>query len=621
MTRSVRRIVPAAILAALIAAPAARPSGPAFRIRVLSEPLHAGRISPLLYGNFMEMLDDVIPGMWAEMLGNRGFEGVEPTAAWVYHKGARNLMDRDWDAGGTWSLDADRPWNAARSACLEAARGRPGRLEQSALAVKKGLTYRFSGWLRSDGPGIRATVVLKAELPDGGWMSLGSAVLPAPGPDWARREAELTSSGTTDRAVFELRLEGAGRLWADQLSLMPGDAIDGWRRDAVEAVREMKPALLRWGGSTIDPGGYKWKDGIGERDRRPPFRNPYWGRLDTMDVGIEEFLLFCRAVEAEPLLCVSFQDGPDSAREMVEYVNGPAGSAWGRRRAAHGRAAPYGVRYWQVGNEVDDPAYPARCLEFCRAVRAADPSAVIFTSFPTPELIDKVGEVADYYCPHYYRADLQGIDEDIRRLAALLREKVPERPARLAVTEWNINAGSWGLGRGKLDTLGCALFEAQFLNLLHRNADVVAAACRSNLCNSYCGGTIQTDAAGLYRIPAFHVMKMYAGRSRPVPLRISQTPPGLDVSACGSEDGKSLTVFLVNTRREAVDVEIEPAGFAAGMARLGGETIADVRDRRQIDVSNGWDRPDRVRPLPLAASGGTIRLPAYSVTAVEMGIR
>ncbi|MGZ8949297.1 MAG: hypothetical protein ACXW2H_07345, partial [Candidatus Aminicenantales bacterium] len=42
-------------------------------LKVYSSPLHQGRISPMLYGGFVELLDDHVPGMWAEMLGDRGF--------------------------------------------------------------------------------------------------------------------------------------------------------------------------------------------------------------------------------------------------------------------------------------------------------------------------------------------------------------------------------------------------------------------------------------------------------------------------------------------------------------------------------------------------------------------
>ena len=622
MTAASRKTLLAAVLVLYASAPAVPRSGRPAPLKIFAEPMNEGRLTPLLYGNFIELLDDVIPGMWAEMLGNRGFEGVEPTAGWVYHQGALNLSDRDWEADPSWTTDPERAFNASRAARLTATAGAPARLAQAGLAVRKGLSYRFTGWFRSDAPGLKASAALKALLPDGTWMTLGKADLAPAGADWSKREAGLTSAGTTDRAVFELTVEGAGRVWADKLSLMPGDAVEGWRRDVVEAVREMRPAVLRWGGSTVDPGGYKWKDGIGDRDRRLPFRNPVWGRLDTMDVGIEEIISFCRAVGAEPLVCASFGDGPASARDMVEYVNGAASTSWGAKRAANGHPAPYGVRYWQVGNEIDAPDYPARCAEFCRAVREAEPGAVILTSFPTPELIDRVKDLADLYCPHYYRPDLQSIDEDITRLQGLLKARIPEgRPAKLAVTEWNIDAGAWGLGRGRLYTLSCALFEARFLNLLHRHADVIALATRSNLCNSFCGGTIQTNAAGLFRIPAFYVMSLYAAHSKPVPLRIGEPPAGVDVTACATEDRRAVTVFLVNTRKEPLDVEIDAAALGPGAAVREALCLGDVQDRRQPDVINFWDHPDRVRVGPASRTGNVVRLPALSLTVVDGGTR
>ena len=58
--------------------------------KISSRPLHDGRIDPMLFGNFIELLDDLVPGMWAEMLNDRGFEGVVPAAGWVYYDGSSN---------------------------------------------------------------------------------------------------------------------------------------------------------------------------------------------------------------------------------------------------------------------------------------------------------------------------------------------------------------------------------------------------------------------------------------------------------------------------------------------------------------------------------------------------
>ncbi|MGE5293283.1 MAG: alpha-L-arabinofuranosidase C-terminal domain-containing protein [Solirubrobacterales bacterium] len=584
---------------------------------VFDRPLHAGRIDPMLYGGFIEMLDDVVPGMWAEMLGDRDFEGVIPTSNWTYHLGALDLCDRDWDKGETWTYGTENPWNGAQSAKLTAAKDRPGRLSQSKLSVTKGMTYLFSGHFRGGSNGPAVTVRLKALLPDGQWMTLASASLPQAGSNWTKLEAKLPCTGTTDRAVLEIEAAGQGELWADMLSLMPADNVEGWRRDVVEAVRELRPPILRWGGSSIDPGGYKWKEAIGERDKRASFANPYWGRRDSGDVGVEEFIRFCRAVGSEPLVCISYADGPQSASDLVEYCNGSADTTWGRVRAKNGYPEPHAVKYWQVGNEVGDAEVTGKSADFCRAIRKADPQTVIFTSFPSPELLDRVGEFVGYLCPHYYTSDLAWAESDLGRWRDLIVNSRHRDAVRVAVTEWNINAGNWGLGRGKLYTLDCALFEAQFLNLLHRNSDIVTAACRSNLTNSFCGGTIQTNAAGLYKIPAFYVMKLFRDHSKPVPLTISQTPASLSVTACASEDRKQLVVFAVNTRREPVELQIDLSPWNTGLKIAAGEVVGDTQDRRQVDITNGWDRLERVKTMPLRFEGQTATLPALSVAAVE----
>jgi alpha-N-arabinofuranosidase len=604
-----------AILSLLLAyaALAQEPASGAVRIKILPEPLHQGRISPMLYGNFMELLDDVVPGLWAEMLGDRGFEGVAPAAAWCYHTGEPNLADRHWDTNDSWSLDTADAFNGRRSVKITA----PGRLTQSDIAVRKGLGYAFSGYFRADDPSVKITAAFRVLLPDSSWATMASEHLDNPGRAWKKLSCTLTSRGTTDRAVFELSVDGRRDVWADELSLVPVDNISGWRRDAVDAVKEMHPPVLRWGGSTIDPGNYKWKNGIGDRDRRPAFLNAVWGRLDMNDVGIDEFIAFCRAVNTEPLICVSFADGAESARELVEYCNGASGSAWGRKRAENGHPGPDGVKYWQIGNELDDASYVSQFPDFARAVRKADPDAKIFSSFPSRELIEKAGTMIDYFCPHYYRSDLQGIDEDIRHLKSLLAASLPGRAPKLAVTEWNINAGNWGLGRGNLNTLGCALFEAQFLNLLHRNSDVVGMACRSNLANSFCGGTVQTNAAGLYRIPAFYVMKLFAEHSKPVPLMISEAPPGLDITACASDDRRSLSLFIVNSTREPVALQIDLKAFPSGLKISRAEAVRDTRDRKQTDIKNFFGAPDRIRTVRLDVTEGGLTLPALSVTAIE----
>jgi alpha-N-arabinofuranosidase len=605
-------------LAMLVHVSATAASGAA-EVKVSSRPLHEGRIDPMLFGSFIELLDDLVPGMWAEMLNDRGFDGITRPARWCYFDGRPDICDRQWENDGSWTLNADRAFNGEKSAKLSCdARGRAS-LSQSGLSVTKGADHIFSGYLRADTAGLHARLVLKAQLPGGEWMELSSAAMPALSSDWKRHEARLPSSGTADRAVFVLEAEGKGNLWADKLSLMPAGNRSGWRDDVVQAIGEMRPAVIRWGGSVCDPGGYRWKDGIGDRDRRRPFPNKVWGRIDSNDVGIDEFCRFCEMVGARPLVCLSFSDGPGSAADLVRYCNDGPETEWGARRAANGHPEPYRVKYWQLGNELGDAAYVAGCPAFCEEMKRADPRVSLLASFPSKELLLRVGKHLAYIGPHHYTPDLGACESDFAKLTEMIRTTPGCEGVRIAVTEWNITAGSWGLGRAKMLTLESALQNARYLNLLVRRSDMVDIGCRSNMTNSFCSGVIETSPSGLLRRPSYHAMKLYAEHSKPIPLRVDGAPEGVDIVACASEDRRAVCVFAVNMKGDPVEIRLDLTEIDRSFRPLAAVALGDTLDERQPDVANHWTSPDRVRTFPLKLRGSAAELPALSATAIECG--
>jgi len=612
----VKSLFATALLAAAIPI-AAQNTRPNAIIR--AEPIAGGRIEPTLFGNFMELLDDVVPGTWAELLNDRSFAGIVPTADWVYYDGSLDFCDRPWDTNASWSYDTDNPFNGKRCAKLTAGPG-PASLTQSGLSARKNMDYAFSAYMRGDS-GIKVTVLLKALLPTGEWLTLASAELPPPASDWQKRSIKMTSIGQTDHAVFELRAEGQGRLWVNKLSLMPGDNKSGWRADVVEAIKEIRPGILRWGGSTVDPGNYRWKNGIGDRDLRTPWANENWGRIDPNDVGMDEFCQFCEQIEAMPLICISFADGAQSAHDLVEYCNGGADTVWGAKRAANGHAAPYHVKYWEVGNEINghDTNYVAQFSDFIKAIRSADPEAKIMTTDPSQELLDRVGREVDFVCPHHYTTDLNECHLDFDHIGEMIDRTPGCSHIKIGVTEWNIDAGSWGLGRARQATLFAALENARYMNLMMRHSDKVKIANRSNLANSYCGATILTAASGtgVLRQPSHYVMKLYSLHAKPVPLVVEQYDKHLDLFACASEDKKSVVIFAVNPTRDPIEFVPGFGGFDPVPHAVRAETVCDVLNLRQPDVENHWQEPERVRIVSVPVAAGAVRLPPLSATAIE----
>jgi alpha-L-arabinofuranosidase len=614
-----RRRAGAAIFAAMVFAAgspgfAEEPLG----ITVHAESIHDGRVSPLLFGNFIELLDDVAPAMWAEMLNDRSFEGVEPLSPQYYFDGTPDFCDRRWDANKTWAYDHERPYNGTGCAKLTATANSPGVVTQSDLAVKTGMTYHFSGYFRAHGSALAATVSLKTLLPDGSWMTLASAPLPEVSDSWRKLSVTMKSRGQTDRVVFELKVQGQGNLWADKLSLMPEDNVRGWRRDVVDLVKDLHPPIIRWGGSIIDPGGYRWKNGIGDRDARTPFRNQNWGRIDPNDVGIDEFCQFCEAVGAEPLICVSLGDGAQSAGDLVQYCNGEAATTWGAKRAANGHPAPYGVHYWQVGNEIagDKPEYLNQIEGFIHHIKEADAGVEILSSYPAKELLEVAGKDLAFVCPHEYTRDLAGVNARLNGLSKMIDATPGCGHLKIGITEWNVSGGDWGLMRGRQMTLETALLNARHLHVMMRHSDKVKIATRSNMANSFCGATFETNPAGILKRPSHYVMDLYTQHARPVPLKV-ESEGRLDVFACASPEKTSITLFAVNTGSNPQPVQITARGFGKSLYLRGAQTVCDTQDARQIEVMNHWTAPDRVKTVNLEADGDRLVLPAFSATAME----
>ncbi len=117
-------------------------------------------------------------------------------------------------------------------------------------------------------------------------------------------------------------------------------------------MKQMNCHILRMpGGNFIS--AHDWEHSIGDPDRRPPILDPVWNAVQPNDVGVDELLQLCELIECEPFWCVNTGFGdPRSGAQLVEYVNGSADTEWGAKRAANGRAEPYGVKYWAVGNEM-----------------------------------------------------------------------------------------------------------------------------------------------------------------------------------------------------------------------------------------------------------------------------
>lgn len=179
-----------------------------------------------------------------------------------------------------------------------------------------------------------------------------------------------------------------GEIAVFELSLMPADHFYGMRWDVIEALRVLAPTSLRFpGGCAADH--FDWKESLKAPEFRKPsdgsskwflFRDSY--NQDCLDIGLNEFMMLCRELGAEPEYTVSLilSDGED-ARRLVEYCNGDAATEYGAKRQALGFDA-FDIRLWYVGNEAyffggeyqSAVAASERTDELIAAMKQADPT-------------------------------------------------------------------------------------------------------------------------------------------------------------------------------------------------------------------------------------------------------
>jgi alpha-L-arabinofuranosidase len=583
------------------------------------------RINPMQYGQFVEYLCDLVPSMWSEQLFDNSFEGLGNYNV-VFIK-QTDFKEKPWHPSGAvhrgrYSLDASTKVSGSVSQKIEAPPGEPATLgiAQDGLWVEKGHKLSVRVWLRQEGVRGPVRAALRGEQGQVARCEF------RPDSEWHAYTGELVASKDDPAASFHLEFQGPGTLWVDNISLMPAHKGDGWRADVTEALRALKPRVIRFGGSALDEPGYgefQWTDTIGDPDKRRPFHA--WGGSQPTGPGLEEFVRLCREVDAEPLLCVRYSGRkPADAAAEVEYFNGAATTPMGAKRAANGHPAPYGVRLWQVGNERESPDYEKDLPAFCDAMKAVDPSIKLLSSFPTEGVLRAAANRLDYVCPHHYTPDLDACASDFARIRSLLGHLAPDGHIKVAVTEWNTTAGDWGLGRATLMTLGNALACSRYHNLLHRNADLVEIANRSNLINSFGSGIIQVNSHNLYRTPTWYAQNLYANHGGDESLDVvSEFPPvvGLDVSATRRSDTGEIVLFVVNDSTTEITRPVEVVGAGAGAREVKRWTLADRESAGERDLQNSFFNPVRVSvaasSFRVTGANFSVRFPALSLTVLR----
>lgn len=375
----------------------------------LQATIDAGRrsapVTKYEYGMFIEPIGGLVARtLWAEMLDDRKFYYPVVSAARDVPpppnaEGRPGVAYRKWrPVGGddAVTMDTRDPYVGAQSPSVAVDAAGPRGLAQEGIGVAGGKRYVGTLWLSGDA-GAKVQVRLA-------WGQASDAAqtvaLPAPGSGWQRVTFAFAPTADSANARFEITGTGSGRFRVAAVSLMPEDNIDGWRADTIALARALNSGFWRLpGGNFLSD--WDWHEAIGPRDKRPPMFDYAWSAMQPNDLGMDEWMTLTRLLDVEPYVTVNAGLGDaNSAAEEVEYLNGPATSEWGAKRAANGHPEPYRVRFWNIGNEpygwwqigrTTLDYFMIKHNDFARAMRAKDPSIVLIGSGAMPDQMHPKG--------------------------------------------------------------------------------------------------------------------------------------------------------------------------------------------------------------------------------------
>ncbi|MCO5973504.1 arabinosylfuranosidase ArfA [Actinoallomurus soli] len=390
----------------------------------------------------------------------------------------------------------------------------------------------------------------------------------------------------------------------------PDADADGLRQDVLALTREMGVTVVRYpGGNFVS--GYRWEDGVGPVEERPARLDLAWQSLETNAFGLHEFMTWADRAGVEPMMAVNLGTrGVQEAVDLLEYCNHPGGTALSDRRVKNGRAEPYDIGLWCLGNEMDGPwqighktaqEYGRLAQETGKAMKLVDPSIELVACgssnghMPTfgsweATVLEHCYDEADYISLHAYygqdgdlpsflasAVDMDAFIEGVIATADHVRAKLHRsKRIQLSFDEWNVwytdsfDGGTWQQAPRMSEDLfnvADAVVVGNLLISLLRHADRIGVACQAQLANIL--APIRTEPGGpAWRQTIFHPFAHVAAYAKGDALRVVLDTPRYEtarygdvplVDAVATRDDEGITVFAVNRDvDEAVGLTLDP---------------------------------------------------------------
>lgn len=546
-----------------------------------------------------------------------------------------------WDAyekgniKADYTLDTKNAYNGNNSQTIEMVSGEGivgianSSLNRWGIAVRNGQKFQGRLYLKSNNYKGNVTVALQSE--DGKTEYAQQQIEGITG-QWNKYSFSLISNTDDKKARFVVFINQPGKVWIDQVTLMTTgeDQFRGlpYRNDIGQAMVNQKLTFLRYGGTMINAPEYRFKKMIGDPDKRPPYQG-HWYRYSTNGFGIEDFLKFCEAAGFTAAFAVNIEETPEDMADMVEYLNGPVTSEWGKIRAQNGHPEPYNIKYIGIGNEEvlfhGDRAdeydhYIERFNLLYEAIKSKDSSIkLVCTAWWRPDSpsIDRVFKAldgkADYWDYHPWADALTSgktVEAELKQMKELFLKWNPNTTMKCAIFEEN----------GNTHNMERVLGHVTVQNAVRRMGDFVLTSCAANALQPYLQndngwdqGQVFFTPSQVWGMPPYYAQQMASENHLPllVNSELTDESGNLDVTATRSEDGKQVVLHVANTGDRPVVTRLNIKGLK-NLKRVKSITLSG-----ELKARNTPEEPEKFVPVEKEMKGNanqTYKILPYSYT-------
>lgn len=459
-----------------------------------------------------------------------------------------------------------------------------------------------------------------------------------------------------------------GGFWVGKDSDIPN--INGYRKDVVEAFKEIDIPNLRWpGGCFADE--YHWRDGIGPYESRKRMINTHWGGVvEDNSFGTHEFMGLCEVLGCKPY--VNGNVGSGTVQEMsewVEYMTFAGESPMSKLREANGRKEPWKLDFFGVGNEswgcggnMRPEYYADLYRRYQTYVRQYGPNKIFKIACGpnssdwnwTEVLMKNAAQFMDGLSLHHYSIAPSWTEKEraaefsektwyellrnasymetlCRRHDEIMSKYDPEKRIALVVDEW----GAWhevekDTNPGFLyqqNTVRDALVAGITLNIFNNHSDRVRVANIAQAVNVL-QSPVLTEGSKMVKTPTWYVFHSYKAHMDAVLLK-STVATGtvgiaddakLDaITASASRKDDLYTISLTNAdlnNKRTVTISLD--SFNGSVKNAQALVIAG----ENMNSMNTFENPEQVveKPLAVKVTGNDIvvEMPARSVVTVTV---